>query len=78
MANFDNGVYSYIVGTATVYVQFPVDYRGNADVKCDMCKYYGRSGKMCLLNKEIVEYPEKFIGSQCPLIFDNNKGETEL
>lgn len=71
MANFDSGVYSYIVGVATVYAQFPVDYRGNKDVKCDMCKFYGRGSKVCRLNGEIVEYPEKFIGSQCPLVFEN-------
>lgn len=68
-SNFDTGVSSYIVGTVTVEVSFPVDWKGKPDVCCNQCKYLNRTGRSCQLNKEIVEYPEKYIGSKCPLKF---------
>ena len=76
MISFSSGVASYVVGEATVNVFFPVDFRGNADVRCDLCRFYSRSGRLCRLNGEIVSYPEKYIGSNCPLNFieeDSNK-----
>lgn len=73
MPNFDSGVSGYITGTAEVAVHFPVDNRGNADISCNQCPYYGRNGKNCQLNKQIVNYPEKFIGHCCPLTFENEE-----
>lgn len=52
-----------------VEVTFPVDFRDNAEVNCNQCKYYRRSYKKCGLNWEICEYPDKYIGSRCPLAF---------
>lgn len=69
MAIFDSGVASYVIGRAVVEVGFPVDFRGNPDVRCEQCKFLNRTGRSCQLNKEIVEYPEKYIGSKCPLEF---------
>lgn len=54
MANFESGVAKYIHAKATVKVHFPVDFKGNADISCK-------------LTKEICEYPEKYVGSACPL-----------
>lgn len=69
MSNFETGVSSYVVGRATVEVYFPVDRRGEPDVRCELCKFLNRTGRSCQLNKEIVAYPEKYIGSNCPLEF---------
>ena len=69
MANFDNGVSSYIKGRCTVEVNFPVDSRGKALVCCNQCTYYGRSSKTCELNKQVVNYPDNKIGYACPLEF---------
>lgn len=77
MPNFDNGVSSYIKGKCTIEVNFPVDNRGHTDVRCDMCRYYGRSSKTCQLNKEIVYYPERYIGANCPLKFDEEVDEDD-
>jgi hypothetical protein len=74
MPNFESGVSSYITGYATVEVHFPVDKRGNSDVSCNQCPYYGRSSKTCQLNKQVVNYPDKYIGASCPLEFT---GESE-
>lgn len=73
MANFDSGVSGYITAFATVTVHFPVDFRGNRFVCCEQCRYYSRSGRLCQLNKEIVEFPEKYVGSNCPLEIDDIK-----
>ena len=67
MANFETGVASYIIGKATVTVGFPVDSRGNADIACRHCKFYVRATQRCAINQEIVNYPEKYVGANCPL-----------
>lgn len=67
MANFDSGVASYIHAQAKVDVFFPVDSRGNADISCNQCYYFRRSYKTCGLNGEVCQYPEKYVGSSCPL-----------
>ena len=69
MPNFDSGVSSYIKGRCLVEVSFPVDDRGRADVSCNQCPYYGRNSKTCQLNKQVVHYPDKYIGESCPLQF---------
>ena len=40
MANFDSGVSAYVTAVATVVVHFPVDLKGNADIRCVLCPYY--------------------------------------
>lgn len=67
MANFDSGVSAYVTAKYTVYVHFPVDMRGNADIACKYCPYYRKSYNLCELNGEIVAYGEKFVGDNCPL-----------
>lgn len=70
MANFESGVSGYVTGEYTVKVFFPVDHKGNAEVHCYMCKFFSRNNGICQLTKEVSEYPTKYIGSHCPLIFD--------
>ena len=77
MPNFDSGVSGYIKGTCLVEVNFPVDAKGRADVSCNQCPYYGRSSKTCQINKAVVHFPEKYIGVNCPLIFDGEVKEDE-
>ena len=77
MPNFDNGVDSYIIGHCEIEVSFPVDYKGRADITCNQCPYYGRSSKTCQLNKQVVHYPEKYIGVYCPLTFEEKEYRNE-
>jgi hypothetical protein len=70
---FETGVSSYVIGIATVEVPFPVDHRGNPHVCCAMCRYYSRSSVRCRLNGEVTEFPDKYIGSHCPLIFEEKE-----
>ena len=67
MANFDNGVAKFIKGRVTLTVGFPVDFRGNAEIACKHCKFYVRATQRCGLTQDIVNYPEKFVGVNCPL-----------
>lgn len=73
MSDFSNGVKRYIRARATVEVHFPVDWRDNPDVSCKQCDYYVRATQRCALNHSIVEYPDKYIGSDCPLEFIENE-----
>ena len=77
MANFDNGIATYIHAQATVDVWFPVDRKGNADISCFQCYYYRRSYQTCGLNGEVCAYPDKYVGSCCPLkpVDDSNANE---
>ena len=70
---FDSGVSRYIIGTCTVEVAFPVDFRGNPHVCCAQCEFYSRNSVRCRLNGCVVEFPEKYIGGRCPLNFVENE-----
>lgn len=67
MANFDSGVASYVKGRATVEVYFPVDFKGRAEIACKHCKFYVRATQRCALNQEMLNYPEMYVGVNCPL-----------
>lgn len=67
-ANFDSGVKRYITGYAVVEVGFPVDWRDNPDISCKQCKFFSRSTGRCNLTQEVSEYPDKYVGSHCPLM----------
>lgn len=76
MPTFDSGVSRYIVGTATVKVTFPVDLKGKYDVSCYQCRMFRRTAQLCGLNGEICEYPQKYIGTNCPLNFIDEGEDT--
>lgn len=69
MANFTSGVAKYVKAQATVEVSFPVDFNGNYDISCNQCRYFRRNSRTCGLNSEVCEYPDKYVGSKCPLNF---------
>lgn len=70
---FDSGVDSYIIGRCVVEVAFPVDRRGRAEIACKHCNFFVRATQRCGLNQQIVNYPDSFVGTQCPLIYEENK-----
>ena len=67
MANFDDGVKRYIKCKATVYVGFPVDWRDSAEVACKHCPFFVHSTRKCGLTQSVVNFPEKYVGHDCPL-----------
>lgn len=77
MRDFDDGVKAYVTGECTTKVHFPIDWKDNADVCCYQCKYFSRTNGICHLTKEISEYPQKYIGSQCPLNFSGEIDENK-
>ena len=74
MLDFESGVKSYVTGECTVKVHFPIDWKDNAYVCCQQCKFFSRNTGICQLTKEISEFPAKYIGRNCPLKF---RGEIE-
>lgn len=68
MSDFSSGVKRYIKAQATVQVSFPVDWKDNAEIACKHCQFYIRATQRCALNQEVVNYPERYVGSECPLI----------
>jgi hypothetical protein len=67
MACFDTGVKRYIKARAVVEVNFPVDWRDNAEIACKHCPFYVRATQRCGLTQQIVNFPERYIGVCCPL-----------
>lgn len=67
MANFESGVADYIKTYAVIEVNFPIDFKGNAEISCMHCPYLSSNERMCQLNKEPVAYPRKYVGDKCPL-----------
>lgn len=75
MPNFESGVKEYIIGYAVVEVGFPVDWRGNPDISCFQCKFFSRSTGRCNLTQEVSEYPNKYVGSHCPLVIKEKEND---
>lgn len=67
MPNFDSGVKRFIKATATVFVSFPVDWADRPDIACKHCQFFVRATQRCALTQSVVNYPEKYIGADCPL-----------
>ena len=67
MARFDDGVARYIKARAVVEVGFPVDHRGSIEIACKHCKFFVNSTRRCALTQQVVNFPERFVGSECPL-----------
>ena len=65
---FETNVYGYKYVSATVTVHFPVDRNGRVDARCVLCPKYRYSSRRCGLNEAICEYPEKYVGSECPFL----------
>ena len=68
MANFERGVKGYVTGQYLVIVNFPIDFKDNAEIACKHCQYLSRNERMCQLNKMPVAFPNKYVGDFCPLI----------
>nr|DAZ35047.1 MAG TPA: hypothetical protein [Caudoviricetes sp.] len=73
-----SGVQGYVTGTATVTVNFPIDLHGNLDINCRQCWYFRRTYSTCGLNGQVCEYPDKYIGSRCPLKFGEEDDDGDL
>jgi hypothetical protein len=67
MANFDTGVKGYIKARAVVEVSFPIDWRDNPEIACKHCNFFVNSTRKCGLTQTVVNFPERFVGVDCPL-----------
>lgn len=76
MPIFESGVSGYVYGRCTLSVAFPVDASGIPHVVCTHCEFFRRATQRCGINHRICEFPDKYIGSYCPLTFGDT-GEAE-
>jgi hypothetical protein len=67
MANFDSGVKKYIIAQAVVTVGFPVDWNERPDIACKHCQFYVRSTQRCALTQDVLNFPDRYVGANCPL-----------
>lgn len=65
--NFDSGISRYIHAQAAVTVHFPVDEKGNEYICCEACRYYSMNIRRCKLTDEVIVFPGKYVGGECPL-----------
>ena len=75
-SKFDSGVANYVRAYAVVRVNFPIDYTGKAAVNCYQCPFFRRSYSTCGLNGSICQYPQRYVGDNCPL--DIEEPETKI
>ena len=69
MPDFETGIKRYIIGRAVVENYFPVDYKDRPDISCIQCRFFRRSSSTCALNGAVCQYPDKYVGMDCPLKF---------
>ena len=77
MACFDSGVKRYIRAYAVVEVGFPVDWKDNPEIACKHCPYYVRATQRCALNQAVVNYPDRYVGTEFPLQLIEEEQEKE-
>ena len=63
----ESGVSAYIKAKTIIEVNFPVDIRGNAYICCMQCRFFRTNYQKCGLNDEVCAFPNKYVGSKCPL-----------
>lgn len=78
MACFDSGVARYIKARAVVEVGFPVDFRGSTEIACKHCPFFVRATMRCALNQAVVNYPDRYVGAECPLELIEEEGEENV
>ena len=72
---FESGVSGYVWARALVCTHFPIDHNGKTMVCCEQCEFYRPANRKCGLTGKISEFPSKYIGSECPLEFMDDKEE---
>lgn len=65
--NLASGVARYRTAYCLVKIQFPVDFKGNESIDCNHCDLFQKSSGRCPLTHMISEYPDRYVGSHCPL-----------
>ena len=65
--SFESGIKRYIVAQAVVETKFPVDWNDREHVACKHCNFFVRATQRCGLNQQIVNFPDNYVGAECPL-----------
>lgn len=79
MGSLDSGVKRFIKTEATVQVFFPVSWRDSTEIACKHCRFFERAKQRCWLTQDVVNFPDQYVGSGCPLtIVEENEGEENV
>lgn len=70
---FESGIGKYIHAAAKVDVYFPVDDKGNEYIRCELCPFYSSTVRRCRLTEEVVPFPSKYVGGNCPLELEESE-----
>lgn len=67
MSSLDNGVKAFLMTQTVITVGFPIGFSGQVEQNCFHCKFFTHSSGVCQLTKEVSEFPQRYVGSHCPL-----------
>lgn len=66
--SLESGVKKYVITQAVVTVPFPIPWKGDkAEIACKHCRFFERAKQRCWLTQDVVNYPDQWVGSTCPL-----------
>ena len=65
--SLETGVKRFIKARAMIEVAFPVDWNERKYVCCVQCPYLSSNKRMCQLNKQPVQFPQRYVGYNFPL-----------
>lgn len=65
--SLENGVKRFVKARTAIEIAFPVDWNGREYICCAQCPYLSSNERMCQLNKRPVQFPQKYVGYDCPL-----------
>lgn len=71
----ESGVKGYLKGRTAIEIGFPIDFKDNCLLACKFCKLY--NGRRCIVNDELIPFPDNHIGEYCPLEFQETTTESE-
>lgn len=67
---FDCGVAKYVFASVEASIPFPVDFNGVVYDSCAYCRLYHKSQNQCFLTKEYIVEPQRKVGFECPLRYE--------
>lgn len=71
--SLDSGIKGFVTATATVKVKFPIDWNDRDYIRCAKCPYLYNNDRTCMLNKKPVQFPDRYVGADCPLILEEKE-----
>lgn len=75
MSRLETGVKRYIHAKAELVISFPVDWKDREFIACEYCRLYSRSSGRCNWTSEVIPFPDKYTGIECPFEREDEENE---